>query len=167
MDPSPRETQAPGNKSMRQSNAFLRRYYTEPEFRAQVLEEGLVTLWEGTPQEIKRLAARQWAREQRLADGWKGPKVGRTPQERNDAKKERYKDDPEFQAVIKARVELYRKQNPEKVAESRRLRYASDEGVREKQRVRRLVRTARDRALREAAKAESEAARKLAEASDA
>ena len=153
------EAPKPGNKSMRQTNAFLRSYYTDAEFRMRGREEAaeqreIARVLSPTDYEedIRRQLGRMWVRDKKVEAGWIGPDPGMTPQQKLDARKERFQSDPAFHDRIMTSVKRWRQANREHVAETRRNRYASDEEYREKLRIKRLARTQRDREKRDAAK---------------
>ena len=152
------EVQNPCNKNMRQSNAFLRAYYTDLEFRTRVHDESANACINAPAAEVKRHIARMSIRDKKAEAGWIGPEPGKTAQEHQEIKKEKYQSSPEHRERTKAAVNKWRLANLAKVAEARRVRYATDEAYREKVRIARMARTVRERESREAAR---EAARLL------
>ena len=144
--------EAPKSGNMRQTNAFLRLYYTDPEFRVCVNEEAaeqrkMARLISPTDYEddIRKQLGRMWARDKKVMQGWAGPEPGRTPEESRAARLEKYQNDPEYRERIVASAEKWRVANKEKIAEALRTRYNTDEEFREKMRLRGLVRTQKAR----------------------
>lgn len=147
------EIARPTIRTMRQTNEWVRKYYTDPEFRDTAKEAAASD---------KKSKQRMRLRDKRVDEGWTGPPPPQSIHEFN-AKvaarhKERYQTDEVFREKMKASVHAYAQTNRESINEAARIRYATNDAVRERVRVLRAIRYAKHKAEKEAL---AEAAGKL------